>query len=52
LSKELVAKIVGGKGQHYELCILDFNMDIESGICAVALNKNGTANKNKACSYC
>lgn len=47
-----VAKIVGGKGQHYALCVLDFNLDIESGVCAVALNSKGTANLDKACDYC
>jgi len=27
-------------------------MDIESGICSVALNKNGTSSTHKACDYC
>lgn len=49
---ELVAKIVGGKGQYYELCVLDFNMDIESGICSVALNENRISDKDLACKYC
>jgi hypothetical protein len=48
-----VAKIVGGKGQHYDLCVLDFNMDIESGVCSITLDKKGTtANRSKACDYC
>lgn len=48
-----VAKIVGGKGQHYDICFLDFNIDIESGICSVAVNsKTGAVNKKKTCSYC
>jgi len=47
-----VAKIVGGKGQHYEMCVLDFNLDIESGVCAVALNSKGKADRDKACDYC
>ncbi len=46
-----VLKIVGGKGQHYELCVLDFNIDIESGVCSVTL-ENGQADRSKACSYC
>lgn len=55
MSKETigpVAKIVPGKGQHYDLCVLDFNMDIESGICSVTLNEDGSADKAKACDYC
>lgn len=47
-----IAKIVGGKGQHYDLCVLDFNLDIESGICSVTLDKNGNSNKKDACAYC
>jgi hypothetical protein len=47
-----VAKIVGGKGQHYALCIADFNLDTESGVCAVALNSKGKADRDKTCSYC
>ena len=49
---ELVAKIVGGKGQHYDACVLDFNMDIESGICSVTLDEHGNTDKSKACEYC
>lgn len=47
-----VAKITGGKGQHYELCILDFNIDIESGICSVNLDKHGKSDKGGSCAYC
>ena len=47
-----IAKIVGGKGQHYELCVLDFNIDIESGICSVAVKEDGSATIADACSYC
>lgn len=47
-----VAKIVGGKGQHYDLCVLDFNLDIESGICSVSLDENGNSDKSRACEYC
>jgi len=47
-----VAKIVGGKGQHYDLCVLDFNLDIESGICSVAVKEDGSADKADACAYC
>jgi hypothetical protein len=47
-----IARIVSGKGAHYELCVLDFNIDIESGICSVTLNKSGSSNKDKACDYC
>lgn len=49
---DTVAKIVGGKGQSYELCVLDFNLDIESGICSVTLDDNGKSDKKLACSYC
>lgn len=49
---DVVAKIVPGKGQHYSLCILDFNIDIESGVCAVTLDKDGKADRDKACAYC
>lgn len=47
-----MAKIVGGKGQHYDLCVLDFSIDIESGICSVTLDQNGKADRSKACGYC
>jgi hypothetical protein len=47
-----IAKIVGGKGQHYDLCVLDFNLDIESGICSVTLDDKGNSDKSKACDYC
>lgn len=47
-----IAKIVPGKGQHYDLCVLDFNMDIESGVCSITLDENGSADRNKACDYC
>lgn len=47
-----VAKIVGGKGQHYDLCVLDFNLDIETGVCSVGLQADKTANRDGACSYC
>lgn len=49
---KLIAKIVPGKGQYYDKCVLDFNMDIESGICSVALDKKGKSKKSKACDYC
>lgn len=41
-----------GKGQHYELCILDFNLDIESNVCSVTLDAAGKADRDKACAYC
>ena len=47
-----VAKIVPGKGQHYALCVLDFNCDLESGTCSVTLDKQGNSDKDKACDYC
>jgi hypothetical protein len=47
-----IAKLVPGKGQHYDLCVLDFNLDIESGVCSIALDKDGQADRDKACSYC
>jgi hypothetical protein len=47
-----VAKIVNGKGQHYPLCVIDFNIDIESGVCSVALNAKGRALKTGPCKYC
>lgn len=47
-----VARITPGKGQHYDLCVLDFNMDIESGICSVTLKPNGKTDKSRACDYC
>jgi hypothetical protein len=47
-----VARIVGGKGQHYELCVLDFNLDLESGVCSVALDNKGKSNLDKTCEYC
>ena len=50
--KEIVAKIVTGKGSSYDQCICYFNIDIESGICSVALDENGKADKSKICSYC
>lgn len=50
--KETVAKITGGKGQHYELCVLDFNIDVESGVCSVAVSSDGTVDKSQACDYC
>jgi hypothetical protein len=49
---KLIAKITSGKGQHYDSCVLDFNMDIESGVCSIALNKNGKANRDNCCTYC
>ena len=52
MSSNPVAKIVGGKGQHYDLCVLDFNIDIESGICSVTLDDSGKSHKSKACEYC
>lgn len=47
-----IAKITSGKGEHYKTCILDFNMDIESGICSSTLGKTGAGNKSRACKYC
>jgi hypothetical protein len=47
-----VAVIKPGKGEHYETCVLDFNMDIESGICSTTLNSKNKANKDRACEYC
>ena len=47
-----IAKIVPGKGAHYSLCVLNFNIDIESNVCAVALDTDGKADRDKACSYC
>lgn len=47
-----IAKIVPGKGQHYDACVLDFNMDIESGICSVAVKEDGSSDKAGACDYC
>jgi len=52
MSSGPIAKIVPGKGQHYALCVLDYNMDIESNVCAVTLDENGQADRDKACSYC
>jgi hypothetical protein len=52
MTKGLVAQIVNGKGGHYPLCIIDFNIDIESGICSIAINAKGRANRDNACSYC
>ena len=49
---DLVAKIVPGKGKFYSSCINDFNCDIESGICSVALNEKGLGDRSKVCSYC
>jgi hypothetical protein len=49
---DTVAQIVQGKGQHYELCILDFNMDIETGVCSITLNSKGKGNRDRACDYC
>lgn len=46
------AHIVPGKGQHYELCILDFNIDIESNTCSVTVDENGNTDLTKACTYC
>jgi len=46
------AKIVKGKGQFYELCFLDFNIDLESNTCSVTVDKDGKTDMNKACSYC
>lgn len=49
----IVAQIVPGKGQFYSTCFLDFNIDIESGICSVAVDsKTGVVDKNKICLYC
>ena len=46
------ANIVPGKGQHYNSCVIDFNMDIESNTCAVTLDKKGNAHQDRACDYC
>ena len=47
-----VARITGGKGQVYDECVNDFNIDIESGICSSTLNSKGESDKNRACAYC
>jgi hypothetical protein len=52
LIKGPVAKIVNGKGEHYPACVVDFNMDIESGVCAVTLDKKNKAHSDRACKYC
>ena len=41
-----------GKGANHEQCLIDFNLDFESGVCSIAVDKNGKANKSDACSYC
>ena len=47
------AQIVPGKGAFYDVCFLDFNIDLESGICSVAVDeKTGKVKKSDACSYC
>lgn len=47
------AQIVPGKGAVYDVCFLDFNIDIESGMCSVAVDpKTGETSKFKTCSYC
>lgn len=48
----MVAKVVSGKGQHYDLCILTHNIDIEAGVCSVALKNDGSADRDRACEYC
>lgn len=46
-------EIVNGKGEFSELCIVDFNADIESGICSTAVDyETGKCDKSKLCEYC
>lgn len=49
---DTIAKIVGGKGQFYDLCVLDFNMDIESGICSITVDEFENSDKSLSCKYC
>ena len=47
-----VAKIVGGKGAHYDICVIDMNIDIEQNTCSITLDENGKSDKERSCSYC
>lgn len=49
----MVAKIVEGKGKYYDICIIDFNIDIETGICSIAVDQTtGEGDRSNCCHYC
>lgn len=58
--EDIVAKIVTGRGNKSKSCLLDFNIDIETGWCSVMLdnagcpilNSNGNPDKALTCTYC
>ncbi|MBT7930133.1 hypothetical protein HN682_09495 [Candidatus Peregrinibacteria bacterium] len=45
-------KIIPGKGQAHQACICNHNIDITTGGCPVALNKDAAYESSKRCQYC